>query len=251
MFSRHNIGRFFAAFLPIFFLIGSFSVIKIITHIDAQADDDCDGRVPEVRDTPRAPRYCPDGGGQTINSTSEYAWFYYIGEGENVEQWWYVTQYWVYEDGIYCSVNVTHEMLRDWTDGGFWSGSESKWLSWLEDDDDDDDNDFVVNLSSDALRYNGVDTDGDDSIDIICPYFRQDFEAYQRCDFVGDDDAWARDNWHGWDWGTDYVENVVTADELEDHIKADIPEEELQDPNLRWGEQSGESFSCYEFGSSF
>ena len=237
MFSRHSISRFVAAFLPVFVLIGSFTVIKIITHIDAQADDDCDGRVPAVQDTPRAPRYCPDGGGETINSTYEYAFFYSLGQGDDVEQWWHADQYWWYEDNVYCSVNVAHEMQRNWTDGGFWSGSESKWLSWLEDEDEDDDNDFVVNLSSDAMRYNGVDTDGDNSIDIICPYHRQAFEAYQRCDFVGNDEEWADRNWHDWDPDVDFEEGVL--------------HEEGQPDNMRRGEDSGIDFPCYDFGSDF
>lgn len=271
MFSRHNISRFVAAFLPVFVLIGSFTVIEIITHIDAQADADCDGRVPKAQNTPRVPRYCPDGTGDNVNYTYEYAFFFNIATGDDVVQGWHKVQYWSYEDDVYCSVNVTHNLLRNWTEGGFWSGYEWKSLSWLEDDDDDDDNDFVINISNYSMRYNGVDTDGDNSIDIICPYHRHAYEFYQRCDFEGDDEQWARHNWHGWEKDIDYLELVVTADELTAEVKAKIKakikkrlgdeateaevkaelEAELQKPNKRWGKESGEGFYCYDYGSGF
>lgn len=212
MFSRHNVSRFVAAFLPVFVLIGSFLVVKISTHIDAQAA--CDGRVKDDgKETHGWFEYCP--GGLGVNYTYEYAYFY-IDNFEDPPQRWHRDQYWMYEDGVSCSIELHNKPIANSTWSGWWAGSESKWRVW-----NSDINKWVVQMSSHTLQCES-EYIGDTLY--ICPKHHQHLEVYRVC---------GTGAWGNYDEDTMWSE-PLTANGVE-----------------RRGPESGLYFNCVEYPSDF
>ena len=250
MLSRHNISRFVAAFLPVFVLIGCFLIVKVSTHIEAQAelcenwntedqnayaDRDGDG-FSDGRETPGVPSYCP--GVNVVDYTSEYAYFFADWLRENWVQKWYRSQDWSFGDGTACNTSAVRNPTWDeLADDGFWSGWETKSRAWNEAVEG-----WVIQVFSDTMRYDLatqtlVDADGEEigTIDILCPTKRLVQEGHLLCPSA---DVNSLPDWDGtWDEGIDWDEYLFHGDDQAD--------------DWRRGKLSKVNFPCYPYPSNF
>ena len=212
--------------------------VMILMGIDKVAGDSeeewvCEGRIWSTGTETNSTDYYCFGLGLSVNHTYEWAEFFiknrpeWDADGNKIVddngefmfkdvQGWHRDQYWMYEDGVSCSIVLHNKEIANSIWSGWWAGSESKWREW-----NSDINKWVVQISSHTLQCKSEYIDGEL---YICPKHHQHLEVYRVCGTGA--------------WGN-YDEDTMWSEPL------------TENGVERRGPESGLYFNCVVYPSNF